>query len=41
MIQKDVLIPEGSQKKKFSYPDFLPLEVQESYHDSSVDKVQK
>ena len=41
MTQKDAFVPEGSQKKKFYYQDFSPLELQESYHDSSVDKVQK
>ena len=41
MTQKDAFAQEGSRKKKFYYHDFSPLEFEESYHDSSVDKVQK
>ena len=40
MMQKNVFIPEGSQKKKFSVEDFLPQNLEESDYDSSVDKVQ-
>ena len=31
---------EGSQKRKSILPDLPPSKSQESYHDSSVDKVQ-
>ena len=41
MTQKDAFVPEASQKKKFYYQDFSSLDLQESYHDCSVDKVQK
>lgn len=40
LMYKDTSVLEGSQKKKNAFPELPPLEFQESYHDSSVDKVQ-